>query len=836
MELEQVQQKNAVLLSEERQRCDALVADNEDIQRRLEEQRAQIEQCLTQLRTKEEQIVELSEKDDLRDVQLEKNETSLLLQIQQLKEELAAKDREVRSSTKKRSTDVCFFFQGDEDRGKEFHLREILEGQIIELNEDLQSMESEKNDLHQQVTQLKDQIRQFENTSLSPGSPAVPVSSSPDTRTRSPSPSTFEHVLELEAQILRNEEQMRELNSVYDRFITLLPIELSSTDEHQQSSLSHRFVHLFEQWSTYVDTLSITQQELDSLKQLLIEKQEDLEKLQFDLDLTTTKLIEEQQAAKEQSSRIEDNVDDEEEIEHILEVHRHAQRAPSRQSLISSTPGEKQQLIAQNELLSTLLAEKDRELIGLQQAEKTREDLLKNLETLRNQMRQIELEQEFKQVELNDIRNVLDEKIRENSSLKKEKMSFIEKLADLERDRQEQQSMIQVQPKQAIQEEEEKPTTVAESTENKTFDQEQFDKLRADYDQLVEFSKKQHDESLSYYNEYARILALHNELNSKQSQLQVDYDSLQSLIQQKNEAYLQCQNELNNYQNLFYHEKKKAEEVDLLRSTLIERENKLQQYLANERDFLVKQAELERELKVLEQKNFDYQGEESLQLELERTRDERDLVVVEKKQMENEIEATRQKVRFSRFDAHRRFLRFSRPSGKNANVNWPVKSIDYANIFYKWKNLTPRISWLPKIERKHWEIRSHSSKILIRHRTNWFNSWTPAENNQSKPWSRSWPRWNTNSANWTSRTRIWINSCNIRWNVRRIFRTFSNSSNEVGDHFQGDIFRPESHRFRTRTTSQRTSSTISRCSAWSNCPRQSIDQWKQWDSSTFDRV
>jgi chromosome segregation ATPase len=300
---------------------------------------------------------------------------------------------------------------------------------------------------------------------VTPGSPSA-ISSSPDTRGRSPSPQTFEHLLELEAQILRNEQQFRELNSVYDRFVTLLPIELSSSDHHQLS-LSDRFLNLFEQWSTYVDTLSITQQELDSVKQLLIEKQDDLEKLQADLDLTTSRLIELQQ---EQPSLIHGNKsfqntdeENEDEIESILELHQFPQRAPSRQSLISSTPGEKQQLIAQNELLSSLLAEKDRELISLQQAEKTREDLMKNLETLKMNLQQIELDKEVRQVELNDIRNVLDEKLRENSSLKKEKMYFIEKLSEMERDRQEQQSITQITRKQSAQEDE-KPSTPSTPT------------------------------------------------------------------------------------------------------------------------------------------------------------------------------------------------------------------------------------------------------------------------------------------------------------------------------------------------------------------------------------
>ena len=513
---------------------------------------------------------------------------------------------------------------------------------------------------------------------ITPGSPSA-ISSSPDTRGRSPSPQTFEHLLELEAQTLQNEHQFRELHSVYNRFVTLLPIEISSSDNNQLS-LSDQFRNLFEQWSTYVDTLSITQQELDSVKQLLIEKQDDLEKLQADLDLTTTRLIELQQ---EQPSLIHghksfqhNDEENEDEIENIFDLHQFPQRAPSRQSLISSTPGEKQQLIAQNELLSSLLAEKDRELISLQQAEKTREDLIKNVETLKITLQQMELDKEMKQVEVNDMRNVLDEKLRENSSLKKEKMYFIEKLADIERDRQEQSSITQITRKQSIQEDEKPSTPTIKEDHNVKYSnrvfifneffsfqpdqihtKEQYEKLRSEYDQLVEFSKRQHDESLSYYNEYTRILSLYNELNTKSSQLQIDYESLQSLIQQKNEGYLQCQNELNNYQNLLYHEKKKSEEVELLRSTLIERDTKFQQLVDNETTLLVKLSELERDIKLIEQNNFELKSSEQslveqlqhtnadqINLDLRRSSHERDLAVVEKKQLEHEIELNRQKV------------------------------------------------------------------------------------------------------------------------------------------------------------------------------------------------
>ncbi|CAF3483968.1 unnamed protein product [Rotaria socialis] len=709
------------LLIEERHRCDALATDNEAMFQLLEEtrlQNSQIENSIKErfqedIRNKEKQIEQLNfQIHDLQDqiqkqINHEKNEQeNFHIQLNNLREEIQTKEKQIDAEKNEHEKQIHQLseeknnllsqvknleqfkdeqlakqIEEEEDRLKEFHVREMFEKQLIELHEDLQTLENKKNELYDQIDELKEQIRSrdkqiqtYENSTATPGSPAA-ISSSPGLRTRSPSPQTFEHVLELEAQILRNEQQFCELKSVYDRFATLLPIEISQSENHQVS-LSDRFLNLFEQWSTYVDTLSITQQELESLKQLLIEKQEDLEKLQFDLDLTTTKLIELQQQqpslTHENKSLHDKEEENEVEIEHILELHQFSQRAPSRQSIVSSTPGEKQQLIAQNELLSSLLAEKDRELISLQQAEKTREDLIKNLEALKIILQQIELDKEIKQVELNDIRNVLDEKLRENSSLKKEKMHFIEKLSEMERDRQEQQSMIQITHKQSSQEDEKPSTSITLNEEDKTnteqiHTKEQHEKLRADYDQLVEFSKRQHDESLSYYNEYTRILSLHNELNTKFSQLQIDYESVQSLVQQKNEAYLQCQNELNNYQNLLYHEKKKSEEVDLLRATLIERDTKLQQMVDNETQLLVKQSELERDIKLLEKNNFELRSVEQsfieqlqqmnlehIQSDLKNISHERNIAIANKKQLEDEIELNRQK--FSQYEERERKL------------------------------------------------------------------------------------------------------------------------------------------------------------------------------------
>jgi uncharacterized coiled-coil protein SlyX len=211
-------------------------------------------------------------------------------------------------------------------------------------------------------------------------------------------------------------------------------------------------------------TFSIIQEELDSLKQILIEKQDELEKLRSHLEITTDKLTQLQEEQLLSSNKDQSYESDEDELEEILGFH---QRAPSRQSFLSITPGEKQQLIAQNELLSSLLNEKEQDLIILQQAEKTREDLRKNLEILRGNLQQMEIEKEVKQVELNDIRNILDEKLRENSSLKKEKMYFIDKLAEFERERQEQQVTIQLPPKQSSQEREISPTLITANTSEK---------------------------------------------------------------------------------------------------------------------------------------------------------------------------------------------------------------------------------------------------------------------------------------------------------------------------------------------------------------------------------
>ncbi|CAF1273060.1 unnamed protein product [Adineta steineri] len=619
------------LLIEEKKRYDTIFQRLEETRLESEEKILQIETNLKENFEQEKKILRDEIQSQEKQIETERNEREILQKF---------KDNHMKNE-----------MEEQENRMKEINLREMFERQLIELNEEVQTLENDKVDLSNELNELRQQLQSrdrqietFQTTAITPGSPPM-IPSSSHIRDISPSRQTFEH----ESLFIQNKQELLQLNSIYDQFVTLLPGEFSLSD-NTQLSLINRFTNLFEQFSTYFGTFSIIQEELDSLKQILIEKQDELEKLRTHLELTTDKLT---QLHEEQSlfNKHKSYESDEDELEEILEF---SQRAPSRQSLASITPGEKQQLIAQNELLSSLLNEKEQELVFLQQADKTREDLRKNLEILRSNLQQMEVDKEIKQIELNDIRNILDEKLRENSSLKKEKMYFIEKLAEFERDRQEQQAMIQILPKQTSPEKEKSPGLLTKDMSprgqnmEQIVSQEQYEKLRIDYDELLELSKRQHEESLSYYNEYTRIISLYNELNTKHSQLQINYDSLQSLIQQKNEAYLQCQNELNTYQNLLYHQKKKSDDIDVLNSTLNERDIQLQQLIINEKQFINKQLELESKIKILEENDFKFKSNqqlfEQIQIDLKRISHERDLAVVEKKQLENEMELNREKL------------------------------------------------------------------------------------------------------------------------------------------------------------------------------------------------
>ncbi|CAF3557882.1 unnamed protein product [Rotaria socialis] len=611
------------LLIEERKRYDTICELVEETRLELQNEKNQSKKKILQIE------IDLSEKFEQENInfpkqlEIERNERENLQKqinnLQQLKND-----------------------EEEENRLKEMYVREMFEKQIIELNEQIQLLESDKSELNYQIDELRQQlqskdrlIQNFQNFAMTSGAPSINNASS-HTQGLSPlSQTSSDRLLELENQMHQKEKQFIQIHSIYNQFLTLLPCEFSSSND-THLSLDNRFVNLFEQFSTYIGTFSIIQEESDSLKQILIERQDELEKLRTHLELTADKLtqLQEERSLMHKNESLDS---DEDELEEILGFQ---QRAPSRQSLLSITPGEKQQLISQNELLSSLLTEKEQELVLLQQAAKSHEDLLKNLESLQRNLQQMECDKDNKQSELNDIRHILDEKLRENSSLKKEKMFFIEKLAEFERERQEQQSIIQMSSKHSSQ-----GKVIQEDNIEKSITQERPENLLSNNDQLSEISKNQEDESLSYYNEYTRILILYNELVTKYNQLEIDYKSIQPLLQQKNEAYLQCQNELNTYRNLLYHQKKKSDDIDQLRSTLNEREIKIQEILSSENQLQIKKSELESNLKLLEENNIKLKSNQQLfdqiQLDLKRVTHERDLAVVDKKQTENEIEINR---------------------------------------------------------------------------------------------------------------------------------------------------------------------------------------------------
>lgn len=572
---------------------------------RLQSQQRNNQLAIERLDEYEETISQLQ--DELQQLRSNKK-TDLFIEEQKRSESLEKLLEQTRSQLDKQTKE---FNEKIFDSDKEKNIRDSLEKQLIDLNEQVQNLESENH-------QLQQQIQQFQASTVTPGSPPTMTFSS-DSQTT----------------ILNNQQ----LNIIYDQFVSLLPNEYSISDHHQQSSSSlfDRFTNLFEQFSSYIGTFSIIQEELESLKQILQEKQDELEKLRTHFEIATDKLnkIHEEQSLETKYKEFDS---DEDELEEILHIQ---QRASSQQSLLSITPGEKQQLIAQNELLSTLLNEKEQELILLQQAEKTREDLRRNFQEIQN-------EKDIQQIELNDIKHVLDEKIRENSSLKKEKMFFIEKISELERLRQEQQSCIQIRSTPDRETSTSLVKPIIHPTNDNNITNEQYQQLRSEYDQLSELSARQHDESVSYYNEYNRILILYNELNTKYIQLEIDYQSIQSLVQQKTEAYLQCQNELNIFKNLYYEQKKKSDDIEQLRSNLNERNVQLEELKVNEQDLLNKQNQLETNLKILQEQNTKMSANNTFfvqnQIDLKRITHERDLAIVEKKQIERQLEQIQDKL------------------------------------------------------------------------------------------------------------------------------------------------------------------------------------------------
>jgi hypothetical protein len=72
--------------------------------------------------------------------------------------------------------------------------------------------------------------------------------------------------------------------------------------------------------------------------------------------------------------------------------------------------------------------------------------------------------------------------------------------------------------------------------------------------------------------------------NSLLKKVKNNYESLQLLIQEKDETNVECYSALINYEILLYDEKKKSQEVDSLHSTLSEHDVKIQQLLNNEKN------------------------------------------------------------------------------------------------------------------------------------------------------------------------------------------------------------------------------------------------------------
>jgi negative regulator of sigma E activity len=131
---------------------------------------------------------------------------------------------------------------------------------------------------------------------------------------------------------------------------------------------------------------------------------------------------------------------------------------------------------------------------------------------------------------------------------------------------------------------------------------------------------------------------------------------------------------------------------------LTERETKLQQLIDNETKLLVRQSELERDLKLLEQTNFELKSAEQsfieqlqqtnpeqMNFDLQKIAQERDSAIAEKNQLENELTSTRQKVRRVSlpycYSTKHLTLLFSCCNSKNANENMPMRSNDCVHIF-----------------------------------------------------------------------------------------------------------------------------------------------------------
>lgn len=357
-----------------------------------------------------------------------------------------------------------------------------------------------------------------------------------------------------------------ELNVCLDCLRSLLPIDFQPREK--KSSPVEELNEFVERMSTHLGTLSIVQQEFDSMKEILSEKEKEIEKLRVHCEQIRCEMI----FRPDRRSSFSDS-DDEEIRRELRRVAPFEERTSSQQSLSSTTPGEKEQLIGQNEILSNLINEQQREIASMQQNEKIR------LEQMEERIRTTEEDRSRQEDQLKQIKNILDEKIRENSALKREKILLIERIDQIESDRR----------------------------ENVTAN----DAPRKD-----------------------------------SAQIELELVKLENLLEQKSLAFVRSQNELNLFQNLFQQEKEKNKLFDENQRLLGQREQQIDRQNEEINNFAQRIRQLEENLSEAERRARNSDRVDEIQLELRKSVEQRNLAIVEKKQMERRIEQLNEEVCF----------------------------------------------------------------------------------------------------------------------------------------------------------------------------------------------
>ncbi|XP_060081680.1 thyroid receptor-interacting protein 11-like isoform X2 [Ylistrum balloti] len=90
--------------------------------------------------------------------------------------------------------------------------------------------------------------------------------------------------------------------------------------------------------------------------------------------------------------------------------------------------------------------------------------------------------------------------------------------------------------------------------------------LQAEREQMVTYVNQKHQESLAYHNEIQRLTSYMNSESEKYTQMQQDFDKLKPQFEDKKQALLKIQNELINY-------KQKYQELEVKHGELLQRSN-----------------------------------------------------------------------------------------------------------------------------------------------------------------------------------------------------------------------------------------------------------------------